>query len=184
MSNADISYIANCRLTHLNGSYRFQYFCSMCDFEHTTDWINAANEDEARAIAEKEARTYFNGCHKCGQWICDGHFNMGEMMCADCAPLTNQPKQSALLLRRPPALAAACVAVLVIAGMIIALAGRSPGADAGGEGSINNGGNSADEINIDDAGVPLGEFPFPEQDEPDEQDEQDENEEWSVKSGE
>jgi hypothetical protein len=75
----------NYRMSRRNGSYKFQYYCVMCDYNHTTGWIEAGSEDEARLLAEKEARQYFNGCHKCGRWICDEHYNKDKMMCVDCA---------------------------------------------------------------------------------------------------
>jgi uncharacterized OB-fold protein len=62
----------------------------MCDYSYTTGWITAGSEDEARLLAEKEARQYFNGCYKCGRWICDEHYDKNEMMCVDCAQLAKE----------------------------------------------------------------------------------------------
>jgi hypothetical protein len=73
-------------MSRTNGSYKFQFFCVMCDYHYTTGWIVADSEEAARSLAEKEARRCFNGCHKCGRWICDEHYNKDKMMCVDCAP--------------------------------------------------------------------------------------------------
>ena len=66
--------------------FRFVFFCSRCDDAYTTGRIIAGNAAEARKIAEKEARPYFNLCHRCGQWVCDGHYNEDVMQCMKCAP--------------------------------------------------------------------------------------------------
>ena len=86
MLNPNVNYKANYRITHANGNYQFQYFCFLCDYNYTTGWIAAASEDEARILAEKAARKHFNGCHNCGRWVCDAHYNMEEMICVECAP--------------------------------------------------------------------------------------------------
>jgi hypothetical protein len=65
----------------------------MCDYSYTTGWIAAGSDDEAQLLAEKEARHYFNGCHKCGRWICDDHYDMNEMMCVDCAQLPRMKEE-------------------------------------------------------------------------------------------
>jgi hypothetical protein len=67
-------------------SYRFQFFCSLCEHHHTSGWISADTQEQARLLAEKEAKKYFNKCHKCGKWICDEHYNRDEMVCVECAP--------------------------------------------------------------------------------------------------
>ncbi|MEA5012433.1 MAG: hypothetical protein VB100_12035 [Angelakisella sp.] len=72
-----------------NGGYCFSFICALCDDGYTTGRVIADSVSEALAIARQEARPYFNRCHKCGRWICDRHYNIDEMMCAECAPLKN-----------------------------------------------------------------------------------------------
>ena len=72
-----------------NGSYRFSFFCALCDDCYTTGRVIADSVSEALAIARQEARPHFNRCHKCGRWICDRHYNIDEMMCVECVPLEN-----------------------------------------------------------------------------------------------
>jgi hypothetical protein len=47
--------------------------------------IVAKGEDEARIIAENEARYFFNRCLRCGRWVCDEHYSIDESMCVECA---------------------------------------------------------------------------------------------------
>ncbi|MDR3085806.1 MAG: hypothetical protein LBU47_05770 [Christensenellaceae bacterium] len=73
-------------LVGVESGYRFRFFCALCGANRTSGWISAASEADARLFAEAEARRFFNGCHKCGRWICDEHYNADEMMCVECAP--------------------------------------------------------------------------------------------------
>ncbi len=66
--------------------YRFRFHCAQCDESHTTGCFCADSVEEAYAQAAVEARSSFNGCHRCGQWVCDEHYNEDEMMCTQCAP--------------------------------------------------------------------------------------------------
>ena len=72
-------------ITVENGGYQISFYCAACDYHYATGWISAGSETEARELAEKEAKKLFNGCRKCGRWVCDKHYNMGEMICLDCA---------------------------------------------------------------------------------------------------
>jgi hypothetical protein len=85
--NMDIEYIAKYTMKHTAGGYQFIFYCAYCDFHYTTGWIKAGSTDEAYALAENEARAAFNGCHGCGKWICQNHYNIHEGMCLECAPL-------------------------------------------------------------------------------------------------
>jgi len=79
-------YKAKCIMHKADDGYQIQFICALCGYNYTTGWIRAGTELEARALTEKEARKYFNGCMKCGKWVCDKHYNMEEMMCIKCAP--------------------------------------------------------------------------------------------------
>jgi hypothetical protein len=78
-------------MTNEDGAYQFCFHCAYCKEGHTTGRIVADSVEAALSLAWQEAREYFNGCHKCGKWICEKHYNMEEMMCTDCAPLEADP---------------------------------------------------------------------------------------------
>jgi hypothetical protein len=80
-------------VTNENGAYQFHFHCACCGEGHTTGNIRADSLEAAVALAWKEAREDFNGCHKCGKWICDNHYNMDEFMCTDCAPIANDGRK-------------------------------------------------------------------------------------------
>ena len=82
---AILNYNSRYTITGEGGGYQISFYCAMCDYHYTTGWISADSETKARRLTEKEAKKLFNGCRKCGRWVCDKHFNMGEMMCLDCA---------------------------------------------------------------------------------------------------
>jgi len=90
MLNPNVNYRPNHKIIRANGCYQFQYFCFLCDYCYTTVWIASNSEDEALLLSEKEARRHFNGCHNCGRWVCDAHYNIDEMMCVECAPPSEQ----------------------------------------------------------------------------------------------
>ncbi len=69
-----------------HGTYRFTFFCDLCDFGYTTAPVSAQNTRKAMAQAQQEARRHFNRCQKCHRWVCDTHYNEDEMMCTECAP--------------------------------------------------------------------------------------------------
>ncbi len=81
-----MKYTATYTMKHSGGGYMFVFVCAMCGFQYSTGWIAAESEPAARALAEKEARALFNGCHSCGRWVCDQHYNAQEMKCIKCAP--------------------------------------------------------------------------------------------------
>lgn len=68
-----------------DGGFRFRFYCQLCEEGYTTGLINADSIDEAYQIARRKARIHFNGCHGCGKWVCDAHYNEDEMMCVNCA---------------------------------------------------------------------------------------------------
>ena len=72
-----------------NGGYRFRFYCAFCDGGYTTGLIHADCLETALSLAKQEAKHYFNGCHKCGKWICDRHYNIDEMTCTECMPHPN-----------------------------------------------------------------------------------------------
>ncbi|MDR0380751.1 MAG: hypothetical protein LBH86_01965 [Oscillospiraceae bacterium] len=72
-------------MTSENGLYRFTFFCALCGRGHTSGLIHANSVEIALHLARQEARGYFNGCHTCGRWVCDGCYNMDVMTCARCA---------------------------------------------------------------------------------------------------
>lgn len=69
-----------------DGAFQFTFFCDLCETGHATRPVNAASVKEAFDCARREARQYFNRCHCCHKWVCDGHYNEDVMMCTDCAP--------------------------------------------------------------------------------------------------
>jgi len=77
-----------------DGFYQFHFHCDYCEEGYSTGKIEADSVDSALRHAWHEAREYFNGCHKCGKWICEKHYNMEEMMCTDCAPLDIDPENA------------------------------------------------------------------------------------------
>ena len=79
--NPNVVFKAKYTMKHTEGGYQFTFYCAYCDFHYTTGWISADSQEEARVLAEMEARTEFNGCHCCGKWICFDHYNIQEMMC-------------------------------------------------------------------------------------------------------
>ena len=81
-----MEYKAKFTLFSNGDTYQITYTCAMCDYHYTTELINAKSETDARLLTEDDARLLFNGCRKCGRWVCDEHYNMGEMMCVRCAP--------------------------------------------------------------------------------------------------
>jgi len=110
--NAALPVNTNYRVIGGEAGYRVQLFCSLCDFVYTSDRIKAASEEEAYRLAEPEAKLKFNGCHKCGSWICDEHYNADAQMCTGCAP-SAKPRRGRLLLA-----AVLCVA-LVVTGVVV-----------------------------------------------------------------
>lgn len=77
-----------CTMLRQRGSYRFIFFCDLCDASYTTSLIDAQTQKQALELAQQEARRHFNLCHFCRRWICDMHYNEDEMMCVQCAPKT------------------------------------------------------------------------------------------------
>ena len=77
---------ASYEMTSEPGGYRFQFRCAYCGRGHATGLIQADSVEAAYGLAADEARRYFNGCLKCGVWVCDSHYNEDEMMCLKCAP--------------------------------------------------------------------------------------------------
>ncbi len=83
--NPDIVFKPKYTLKHMDDGYQFTFYCAYCDYCYTTGWISASSAEEACVLTEKEARKAFNGCHCCGKWICNDHYDMQEMMCVKCA---------------------------------------------------------------------------------------------------
>ena len=83
--NPNVVFKSKYTMKHTDGGYLFTFYCAYCDFCYTTGWISAGSAEDARALAENEARPMFNGCHCCGKWICNSHYDMQEMMCVICA---------------------------------------------------------------------------------------------------
>ena len=72
-------------MTSVKGSYQFHFHCAYCDEGHTIRKIHTESVDMALQLARKEARSYFNGCRKCGKWVCDKHYYIDEYICPVCA---------------------------------------------------------------------------------------------------
>lgn len=70
------------------GAFQFTFYCELCDSGYATPPIEAERVQEAFDQAQQEARRYFNRCHRCHLWVCDGHYNEDLMMCTACAPRT------------------------------------------------------------------------------------------------
>jgi len=120
------------------GGYRVQLFCALCDYVYTSDWIKATSEEEAYRLAEPEAKLKINGCHKCGNWICDEHYNADAQMCTSCAPLAAKSRRGRLLL------ASALCVTLVVVGLVV---------------FYNRSGN----ISLEDEQIPLAGFTLPDE---------------------
>jgi hypothetical protein len=91
--DSDVTYQAKYAMKCTDGVYQFTFFCAYCGFHHNTRPIGAGSAGEAYLIAEREARKDFNGCHRCGRWVCDDHFNMTELMCLECAQLNDHAEE-------------------------------------------------------------------------------------------
>ena len=96
----DLAFAARHTVIHVDGRYRFQFLCALCDSGYATEFIRAESLEAALAIAEKKARPFFNGCFSCGKWVCDYHYNMQATLCTDCAPLEADSAQMAYLRER------------------------------------------------------------------------------------
>ncbi len=83
--NPNVVFKSKYTMKHTDGGYQFTFFCAYCDFCCKTGWIRAESSEEARLLAENEARMEFNGCHSCGKWVCNDHYDMQAMMCVECA---------------------------------------------------------------------------------------------------
>jgi hypothetical protein len=81
---AKVEYRAKYSCAKVGAYYQVSYFCAFCDFHYTVAGISASSGAEAAAMGEPEARKHFNGCRKCGRWVCDGHFIMEKMLCPEC----------------------------------------------------------------------------------------------------
>ena len=89
----DMSFTARYYVTNIDGGYRFQFRCALCDGGYATKLIKADTVEKALPIAEKEARLFFNGCSQCDKWVCDYHYNMQEALCTECIPLEENSEQ-------------------------------------------------------------------------------------------
>lgn len=85
-SDFTAKYIMSCK----DGCFRFEFTCLLCESNYTTGLISAASVEEAFRLAADEARKHFNRCQKCGEWVCDQHYNEDDMMCIACAPRLRQ----------------------------------------------------------------------------------------------
>jgi hypothetical protein len=84
MKPADFT--AKSTMAEENGRYRFTFLCALCGEGRSTQPIAADTAQEALEAARREARVYFNRCHRCGRWVCDDHYNEDVMLCTGCAP--------------------------------------------------------------------------------------------------
>ena len=81
-------------MTSEGGTYKFSFFCEICDEGYTTGSIAADSVEKALILAAKEARIHFNGCGRCGKWVCDHHYNMEKALCIECMPLDVNSSQN------------------------------------------------------------------------------------------
>lgn len=132
MTNQNVAYTSKYLVAKEDGGYRFRFVCGLCSRNYTTALISGESEDDALRAAENEARPYFNGCHKCGRWICDEHYNKDEMVCTECAlSLGGEETTESGDFRTKPRkhirniAAAACIVAVVGAGTINAIDGKS-----------------------------------------------------------
>ena len=92
-TDRNLSFTASYTIAETNGGYRFQFRCAFCESGYATELIKAESVDAALRIAEKSASRYFSSCAKCGKWVCDYHYNMQELACTECIPLSEDSDQ-------------------------------------------------------------------------------------------
>lgn len=80
------NYPEKLNITGLHGGLKVTFYCSSCDMNVTKEIYNQKNVEQALTEAWKEARKYFNRCHECGAWVCDGHYNENVLKCLFCQP--------------------------------------------------------------------------------------------------
>ena len=131
VANREVIYQPKFTMEHEDDGYRFQFVCGLCDWHYTTGHIGAGAESDAIEFAKHEARPYFNGCRKCGRWICDEHYDMDKMVCAECATSSSRDEISGNRAlqkksRRPVFTAMAAIFIVAIFGLgtIIAFRGN------------------------------------------------------------
>ena len=81
------AFTPHCRFLAKDDGYLLTFFCEICECGYTPPTIHADSLQEARQLAEPDARLHFNWCHSCERWVCDEHFNENKMLCTECAPL-------------------------------------------------------------------------------------------------
>jgi len=149
VANREVIYQPKFTMEHEDDGYRFHFVCGLCDWHYTTGHIGAGAESDAIEFAKHEARPYFNGCRKCGRWICDEHYDMEKMVCAECAPSLNSDeirenrvKQKKSYKHVFTAVAAVFIVAIIGIGSIIAFRGNP------------------EYITFEDDTVPLAALPF------------------------
>ena len=64
------------------------FYCDLGDDYYSICIDGVDSADDALELSKMNARLHFNRCHRCGRWVCDAHYNEGQMMCIRCAPKT------------------------------------------------------------------------------------------------
>ena len=73
---------------------RYRFFCQASGMAMVTTkrYPGTDPEQELEIAWNKEGRSHFNLCHKCGRWVCDAMYNADVLHCVDCTPWEDKPK--------------------------------------------------------------------------------------------
>ncbi len=84
---------ASYKITNDEGGRRYRFFCALSGARvYTSDVINEEPSENTLEKVWETARSAFNRCEKCGQFVCDAMYNADTFMCVDCSPWENPPK--------------------------------------------------------------------------------------------
>lgn len=79
---------AEYRLVPVEEGNRYRFFCAVTGAGLCTqeDYRAASPEQELLLAWEREGRSHFNQCRKCGRWVFDVAYNPEVLECIECAP--------------------------------------------------------------------------------------------------
>lgn len=84
---------ADYKIINVPGGNVYQFFCdlsgAMC--ARTNHYKNSDPEKELMIAWEKEGKSNFNLCHKCGRWVSDVMYNPDLLHCVRCSPIEDIP---------------------------------------------------------------------------------------------
>ena len=85
-SNTELNLPGKFNITSLQGGFRVTFYCRSCEKTVTKEIYNIDSVEEAIKLAWQDTKKYFNRCNKCGEWVCDEHYNEDVMKCVLCQP--------------------------------------------------------------------------------------------------